>query len=97
MEQRMTNSVKEEETRELVVEGRLGVHRRIYRQIEQQVQRQGGLCVQDPVTEWWCGQEVRRGGAGNAAGKACWGQNWKVVLFLEGTRTHVMFKRRPTT
>lgn len=40
MEQRMTNSVKEEETKEQVAKGRWGVHRRTCRQREQQVQRQ---------------------------------------------------------
>lgn len=40
MEQRVTHSVKEEETKKQVVEGGLGVHRRICRQREEHVQRQ---------------------------------------------------------
>lgn len=57
-------------------EGNLGVTREGSRLGEAHGRGALDCGVQKPVSEWWCGQETR-GGAGDAAGKAGWGQIWK--------------------
>lgn len=77
MEQRMTNSVKEGEREKQVVEGSLGVHRRIFRQREHQAQRQQRSGMNGGVG--WPSKERRNR-------KCCWkgrlGPDWEGSTFL---------------